>query len=373
MGDSSQIAARGRKRAAHFLWVGELIDSPPNEALISALLELGFEVDVYAPTVPVNSQYGSRVRTFALPGAYGARALLRSVASWSWNRYDAFSATAEDPLVYAHVLAKLWRKPFIAIVDEIKTGSYWGDRSTRWKKACARAIRVADICVVNDESRIKLIEEYADRSTSTMVYPGGFRQPPPPRTRGEERARWGAQDDQMVIGLSGGVNLTSGLDWALEAIASSPTTFGLVQAVNLDPLVEYLLRNHLAWDRLFFEPARLGWRDAWASAAACDIGVAIYRNTAPQFQNMGISSNRLCMFLCMGVPVIASRQPSFRFLEEYECGVLVDSADEFAAAVKRISSRLPTMRENAFRCAREYISTPTRYDSLKRQLTLALS
>jgi len=72
----------------------------------------------------------------------------------------------------------------------------------------------------------------------------------------------------------------------------------------------------------------------------------------------------LCMFLAMGVPIIASRQPSFRFVEEYDCGVLVDSAGEFVAAIDTIRPRMPQMRENALRCAREYIDAPGKYRAL---------
>jgi len=74
-----------------------------------------------------------------------------------------------------------------------------------------------------------------------------------------------------------------------------------------------------------------------------DIGLAIYTNPAPQFQHMGISSNRLCMFLAMGVPVIATRQPSFRFIKDYNCGILVENYDQFLAAIRHIGAHLPSM------------------------------
>jgi glycosyltransferase involved in cell wall biosynthesis len=87
---------------------------------------------------------------------------------------------------------------------------------------------------------------------------------------------------------------------------------------------------------------------------------------------MGISSNRLCMFLAMGVPVIASRQPSFRFLETYDCGVLVDSYQEFRQAIASIGSRLPQMRENCRRCLQDYIMPPDRYPGLRQAIAAAL-
>jgi hypothetical protein len=119
---------------------------------------------------------------------------------------------------------------------------------------------------------------------------------------------------------------------------------------------------------LHLEAARLSWREAWSQAAVADIGMVIYLQDAPQFQNMGISSNRLCMFLSMGVPVIASRQPSFQFIEEYDCGVLVDNETEFSAAIDRVAGRLEEMKANALRCAREYIDAPGKYVTLRDEI-----
>jgi glycosyltransferase involved in cell wall biosynthesis len=74
------------------------------------------------------------------------------------------------------------------------------------------------------------------------------------------------------------------------------------------------------------------------------------------------------MFLAMGVPVIASRQPSFEFIERYGCGVLVNDETEFRAAVGYIRDRLEEMRENALLCAREYIDPSGRFESLKGRI-----
>ena len=80
-------------------------------------------------------------------------------------------------------------------------------------------------------------------------------------------------------------------------------------------------------------------------------------------------SNRLCMFLSMGVPVIVSRQQSFEFLEKYDCGVLVNTEREFVDAISTIQKKLPTMKENALRCAREYIDVAGKYKRLVSALS----
>jgi len=132
--------------------------------------------------------------------------------------------------------------------------------------------------------------------------------------------------------------------------------------------INFLLHRVNGAERIYIEKKRLGWRDAWASMGGVDIGVVMYRNTAPQFQNMGISSNKLCMFLAMGVPVIALQQKSFEFLEQYECGILVETEQQFFDALRTIKENLAVMKKNALRCAADYINAPQRYVLLKEHL-----
>jgi len=368
----TRVATDIRPRAAHLLLVPELAGSPPNQAIINALIELGHDVDVFAPDHDRMdlAEYAGRAVAHPFPGGWGYRGLVRSLLSPHWRKYKSFSATAEDPLAVAGCLAQLHRRPMIALVDEIKNGSYAGDRSRRWKALCRRAIRSSQICIVNDESRIPLVRDYAARPADqpVTVYPGCFRSPPPAADAGATRRAWGAQHGELVIGVSGGVNLTSGFDWIVEAAAQTAGTFVLVQPVNLDPFTEYLLRRAIGAMRGHVEVNRLSWRDAWASAGACDIGVAIYRNAAPQFQNMGVSSNRLCMYLAMGVPVIASRQASFQFIEDYGCGVLVSNASDTVAALAVIRENLSAMRLAARRAAAEHIRANERFESLQQAI-----
>jgi hypothetical protein len=96
--------------------------------------------------------------------------------------------------------------------------------------------------------------------------------------------------------------------------------------------------------------------------------MAIYTNQAPQFQKMGISSNRLCMFIAMGVPVICSKQDSFAFVTRYECGVVVSDYTEFLEAISYISANLTQMRENCSRCFHDYIMPTDRFPALCRAI-----
>jgi hypothetical protein len=162
-----------------------------------------------------------------------------------------------------------------------------------------------------------------------------------------------------------------GVEWMLAAMDAREDLHVVAHLVNVDPLTRVLLERTRGSERLHVEDRRAlrrTWREAWASITVADLGIVVYHQGAPHFQQMGLCSNRLCMFLAMGVPVIASRQPSFEFLEKYDCGLLVESEEQFIQAIESIGERLPEMRRNAFRCAREYIDAPGRYGWLRETL-----
>jgi glycosyltransferase involved in cell wall biosynthesis len=356
------------RKAAHFLLVPELSNSPPNEAIIGALLAHGFEVDLYAPGGGANTQvYGPRVKTQSVE--YGRRWLLRVALDPKWRQYSVFSGTSEDPMAVVGTLAWLHRKPSFLLADEIKSGSYSGDSPAHWKWLCRWAMRRARFNIVNDVSRVPLLRQYAALShdAKLLVYPGCFRIPPAAADREALRSQWGIDSGDTLIAASGGFNMTNGAEWLVQALQRDPSLHAVVQPLGMDSFARFLLNHVENRDRLYVEERRLGWFEAWSTAAAFDIGLAVYTNPAPQFQHMGISSNRLCMFLAMGVPVIASRQPSFEFLTHYDCGVMVESLDEFIAAVNHIRRR-PEMRANALRCAKEYINAPGRYRLLEQAI-----
>jgi hypothetical protein len=362
-----------KKRVAHFLLIPELAHSPPNDAAVTAWLDLGYEVDLYAPggNFPVK-RYGPGVRARA--ASYGYRWIAGNAISAHWFDYACFSGTTEDPMALVGLLGWLYCRPVITFADEIKSGSYAGDRSERWKRLCRAGMRSSRLTIVNEPVRVTLQRDYAGlpAESKVIVYPGCFREPPAPGGKQQLRTARGIPDHAVVVCYSGVMNLGNGGIWMAELLRSCPSVWVWGQIVNLDALTQGLLQRVEGHERLVLEKDRLSWHAAWSSMAAADIGMVIYLQDGPQFQNMGIASNRLCMFLAMGVPVIASRQPSFQFIEDYGCGVLVHGQDGIQAAVEQISKRLPEMRVNALRCAREYISPFARWVALREAMAAAV-
>jgi glycosyltransferase involved in cell wall biosynthesis len=359
------------KKAAHFLLIPELLYSPPNNAIINAYLENNYLVDVYSPgSLPKTTTYGENVRTFQI--SYSWFWLFRHVVDLKWVDYNCFSGTSEDPLVVVGILSVVYNKSSFSLVDEIKSGSYRGDRSEKWKKICQWAIRRSSFQIVNDINRISLLKEYAKikKDHSIIVYPGCFTDIPMRDVEERKRFRkeWGLANDAFVIGSSGGFNMTAGADWLIDAIKEIEDIHAVIQPLGVSPLSIFLLQSLSFSDRIYVQTERLGWKEAWNSAQDLDIGLCIYTNQAPQFQKMGISSNRLCMFLAMGVPIIASYQKSFGFLEKYDCGIMVSNYEEFKSAILRIRRDYQRMSLNCQYCVEDFVRPREYYKVLKHKI-----
>jgi hypothetical protein len=359
------------KRAAHFLLIPELLYSPPNRAIIEALLASDYEVHIFSPNLTSSStEYGPNV--VAHTASYSFRWVAKAILDPFWWSISCLSGTSEDPLAVVGLLAFLLKKKSFVLADEIKSGSYRGNSSQRWKNLCRWAMKNAKFNIVNDQSRVSLLREYVPLRSQAqiIVYPGCFHMPPVPSMdyRKQLRQQWQIPEKALVVASSGGFSLSLGADWLISALQDRPELYAVIQPLGVDPLALFLLENIPSIDRVFLQRDRLSWNEAWRSAVGFDIGMAIYTNQAPQFQKMGISSNRLCMFIAMGVPVICSRQDSFAFVSSYECGVVVSDYTEFLEAISYISSNLTQMRENCRRCFHDYIMPTDRFPALSRAI-----
>jgi glycosyltransferase involved in cell wall biosynthesis len=360
------VGTKEKRIAAHFLLHHELAESPPNTAILHAYDELGVDVHIYTPGADriTDTPFGC---TEIFPVSYDYSWILRNLLHWKWSGYTSISGTTEDPMAIVGLISRFHRVPSFTLSDEIKSGSYSGNRNSRWKNLCRNGMAGGRFTIVNDKARIALQREYCGASDDheIMVYPGCFHNTPPAGDRTRLRAERNIPEDALVLCFSGVSNPGNGGDWLPEILEQNPHLHLWGQFVNLDSDTRNQYENISRPGRVHIEKTRLQWRECWSSMATADIGVVIYTQTGPQFQHMGISSNRLCMFLAMGVPVIARRQESFQFIEDYECGVLVDSIDEAAHAVSKIANRLGQYRLNALRCCADYINAADAYQALR--------
>ena len=369
-------ARKYQKRVAHFLLIPELLYSPPNHAIITTWIDLGFQVHIFSPgNIEKATSYGNNVVTHQIE--YTMRWLIRNAVRKFWFSISCFSGTSEDPLAVVGALAYIYRRPSFLLVDEIRAGAYRGNSPERWKQLSRWSMRRSNFNIVNDFSRIDLLREYAQlpAKAKVIVYPGCFFRPPVPdrELRPTLRRQWNLPADSLIIASSGGFNLKLGADWLIQSLIDDKSLHAVIQPLGISPLAYFLLKQLNLDDRLYLQEKRMSWSDAWQSAVGFDIGMAVYTDRAPQFQNMGISSNRLCMFIAMGVPVICSRQKSFEFVEKFSCGVMVETYTEFMDAIHYIRDNLDFMRSNCRTALHEYIMYPDRYSNLKSSIAELVS
>jgi glycosyltransferase involved in cell wall biosynthesis len=67
------------------------------------------------------------------------------------------------------------------------------------------------------------------------------------------------------------------------------------------------------------------------------VGLAWYESDEDNIHYVGLSSGKVAHFFRWGKPVILNRLPLFNEIyEKYQCGILVDKADEIPAALEKI-------------------------------------
>jgi glycosyltransferase involved in cell wall biosynthesis len=350
------------RKAAYFESRADYFGRPLDDGILRALLANGFDVDVFAPggELPQNL-YPSNVRRLAVE--YRRFWLQRHMGRRVWRDYDLFLGTADLAMAFAGTLAKLAGRPSVTVVDEIYLGGYEGLATTLyWKKLSQWAMRRASFTIITDEVRIPLQREYASLSPQHefVQYPCAYPTPYSGRSRADARQALGIADGDFVISSTGAFTSNNACDW-LVRIQNGDTRLLIQTGGRPDPVLDSLL------DRLsgtLYFPERVEWRESTEITVAADVAAALYLSPKPQFQAMGVSSQKLCTALWLGIPVIATRQDSFRFIEQYRCGELIEREEELPAAMARIRGNREEYAANAARAMQEYVRPEERLQAL---------
>jgi hypothetical protein len=225
-------------------------------------------------------------------------------------------------------------------------------------------MRRAAMTVIPEPEQIPLQREHAGLNGSHpfVVYPCCFSEPYRGPSREEMRHRLGIGASDIALALTAELIESNGADWAFRLLGEAPEKFKLILApAGRSGAVERAMLEQLAKSgRVIFFPDRVGFRESTERLVAADAALVVYRQAKPQFQRVGISSQRLCTALWVGVPVIVLAQPSFAFVEEFGCGVLIHGSDEVLGALDRICAHRASMVEGARRAVAEYICADKR-------------
>ena len=96
--------------------------------------------------------------------------------------------------------------------------------------------------------------------------------------------------------------------------------------------------------------------------ASAYIGVALYSVDVLGYRAtyMGLAAGKIGNYLKCGKPVIATRLPSLSYIEEYQCGFLVEDVSEVKDAMIKIAKNYALFSENAYKCYQK-MWEPQRY------------
>ncbi len=165
--------------------------------------------------------------------------------------------------------------------------------------------------------------------------------------------------DRHIILHSGGLG-----DWfcckdlAKNALGWDPTNVLVFHTSLKTAEDEYYLdmkENVASSENIFFstQPVDSSMLDELVGSAY--IGIATYSVDVLGYRAlyMGLAAGKIGNYLKCGVPVIATRLPSLDYIENYECGILVDDLCEIEDAISKIGEKYESYSKNAHKCYQE--------------------
>ncbi|MDP3442601.1 MAG: hypothetical protein Q8T08_07020, partial [Ignavibacteria bacterium] len=161
--------------------------------------------------------------------------------------------------------------------------------------------------------------------------------------------------NDLVILHSGGVG-----PWFLcQELAASTVkwqnnwklVFHASHNIKTDPYAQELISESSTKNILFsLSPVATNELDDLVGSA--HIGVALYsiEKLGYRAEFMGLASGKIGNYLKCGVPVITSKIDSLKYIETYNCGVCVETAEDIYGAIEKISSNYTLFSHNALKC-----------------------
>jgi hypothetical protein len=124
---------------------------------------------------------------------------------------------------------------------------------------------------------------------------------------------------------------------------------------------DYLLAKS-SLDRTLFSKDPVSNSDLDDLVSSAFVGVAWYNVNVLGFraEGMGLAAGKIGHYLKSGVPVIATSLPSLNYIEEFECGVLIEDLSNLSDAVAKIAMNYEGYSKNAKTCY-EQLWHPNRY------------
>lgn len=220
-----------------------------------------------------------------------------------------------------------------------------------------KEIEVANYIITHDHWHADFISKYCKLRKEQMLFLPNASYTDEHKGRDNYLAeRLQIPADKNIILHSGGLGkwfcskeLTeAAMQWSEENVL----VFHTSHIVNHDPY--FLSVKSLATNsgKVFFSTKPVPNEELDRLVASAKIGIATYSLTELGYraENMGLAAGKIGNYLKCGVPVIATKVHSLSYLEDYQCGILVDNPTQINDAINVILSNYDTYVNNSYTC-----------------------
>ncbi len=333
---------------------GRLETMPFALEAVRSLARAGWRVDlflwepvasVYRKLLPenVNIRWQKRQRSLLGPQP-GAR-----IEALRYGAYECIFAVSQKGAGSALSLQRSnGGCPLVYLSEEFP--SAWAP--TAWGKREQRAAQRATAIVVPDAGRIALTRQELAVADSVPF----ATLPNIPTIDGTPTINWterlGLPSDCIPFLHAGSIS-----DWAqapelLTTVPAWPQNTALILQCRARR-TDFQQYEHLNLPgRVFWQLDPLPPDELHSLIQFCAASFALYRNTGPNLELVGMSSGKLMRSLACGVPVIASDLASLAFVREHAVGVTVRHPAEISAAVAHMIERRADYRDRCLEFSR---------------------
>lgn len=103
--------------------------------------------------------------------------------------------------------------------------------------------------------------------------------------------------------------------------------------------------------------------------SSAHVGISLYDNTLSNDRLTAFSSEKVALYMQVGLPIISFRNESYEELfSNFKCGEMIESIDEFPAAFNKILQNYESYREECFRAFDQYYSFDKNFKSVLEYL-----
>lgn len=229
---------------------------------------------------------------------------------------------------------------------------------TRLQRLENKALEKADIIITHDKWHKQfLLSQFNLKSDNILLLPNASFTPEVTTKSDFLQCRLNIQGQKIVLHSGGFGRWFKCKELAQSTVNWSENiklVFHMSHKLNGDSYFESVYNSDYH-GRVLFSLDSVSTYELDSLVSSADIGIALYSEVELDYRAtyMGLAAGKIGNYLKCGVPVIATRLPSLAYIEEYNCGILIDKESDIADAINQILSNRDMFSKNAHRCYRE--------------------